>query len=211
MPPSYQKRRSRAQEKLRAWPDRFNTEWSNAYSRAVNEAFRRDRNAPPPTVPLSQLLVNEFLKSDPYRFVAEVYGELDQQTADANASVDPGDDRVGLLNRPAFANYGSLLHAATICSPTIQFVSDGLVEWSADEILAHKRNILVTGAPGFGKTSFCRNHFLADLEDLRAAAKRQDEAAVLLRGDRGRAVRVRPTVGIDGRPRKVMWSRAARF
>ena len=41
------------------------------------------------------------------------------------------------------------------------------MEWTADELLANNQNILITGAPGYGKTSFSRNHFLADLEKFR--------------------------------------------
>jgi hypothetical protein len=167
LPPSYQNRRGHAQAGLQPWPDRFRTEWSSAQSRAATEAYKRDRNAPIPTVPVPERTVNEFLASNAYCFVAEVYRELDKQIEDANTSVDPGSDRVGLLNGQPFANYGSLLHAANICVPTVQFAPNGLIEWSADEILGQRRNTLVTGAPGFGKSSFCRNHFLADLEAFR--------------------------------------------
>jgi hypothetical protein len=167
LPPNYQKRRDHARDELHEWPDRFYKAWSKAYSHAVSEGYKRNRNAPPPTVPLPKHIVDEFFTSDAYRFVADVYGELDRAINAANACVQPSNDRVDLLRRECFPNYGSLLHASTICFPTVESVSDGLLEWSADELLANNRNTLVTGAPGFGKTSFCRNHFLADLEKFR--------------------------------------------
>jgi len=74
-----------------------------------------------------------------------VYGELDQEIADANASVGPGNDRIGLLNSRSFANYGSLLQRRLACFPAIRFVSEGLVEWSPEEILTGSRNVVVTG------------------------------------------------------------------
>jgi hypothetical protein len=166
LPPSYQKKRGRAVGELQGWPDRFNKEWSDEYNRVSSETFKRDRHAPVPTVPIPQRAVEEFFKSGGYRFVAEVYGELDRQIDDANTWVALA-NRTELPGSESFANYGSLLHASTIYFPTIEFASDSLVEWSAEELLSNTRNTLVTGAPGFGKTSFCRNHFLADLESFR--------------------------------------------
>jgi hypothetical protein len=166
LPPTYQNRRNRAQGQLNEWPDRFSKEWSDAYNQATTEVFKRDRHAPIPTVPIPSRTVDEFFKSGAYRFVADVYSELDRQIDDANTWLALA-NRDELLSSDSFANYGSLLHASTICFPTIESTSDGLVEWSADELLAVNRNTLVTGAPGFGKTSFCRNHFLADLEKFR--------------------------------------------
>jgi hypothetical protein len=167
LPPSYQRKRDRARDDLDEWPDRFNEAWSKAYNHAVTESFKRNRNAPPPIVQLPMHIVDEFFGSAAYRFVADVYGELDRQINSANNCAAPSNDRLDLLRSECFPNYGSLLHASTICFPTIEALPNGLAEWSADELLANNRNALVTGAPGFGKTSFCRNHFLADLEKFR--------------------------------------------
>jgi hypothetical protein len=167
LPPEYQKRRGRAEAALRAWPDRFKGEWSTAYGRAEAEAHQRDRNAPTPRVSLPKSAISDFFASDAYRFAAAVYEELGREISDANASVSRGNDRFRLLSNESFANFASLLHATTVCFPAIQFTPDGLIQWSGEELLAHSRNVLVTGAPGFGKTSFCRNHFLADLEKFR--------------------------------------------
>ncbi len=49
----------------------------------------------------------------------------------------------------------------------MQFSAADSLEWSPEEILGFTRNVLITGAPGFGKSSFCRNHFLADLNNFR--------------------------------------------
>jgi hypothetical protein len=168
---TYQNRLEKAQRDLLAWPNRFHDDWSNAYSKVANDVFTRDRNAPVPPVPVPQGTVDEFFKSSPYRFVADSYGELDRQIDDANTWVALA-SRSELLGSEAFANYGSLLHASTIYFPTVESAADGSFEWSADEILANTTNLLVTGAPGFGKTSFCRNHFLGDLEKFRTGQSR---------------------------------------
>jgi hypothetical protein len=59
------------------------------------------------------------------------------------------------------------LYASNVLPLTINCDPTGTVEWAADELLANNQNILITGAPGYGKTSFSRNHFLADLEKFR--------------------------------------------
>jgi hypothetical protein len=167
LPVSYQKQRDRSQKELRAWPARLDKEWSEAYNRAATEAFAR-KEPVPRTVPIPKKTVREFLDSEGYQLVARVYSELDREIDAGNASVFPGKDNTTLLDDPSFANYGSLLHATTVCFPTIKFLSGDLIEWSPEKILASNRNLLITAAPGFGKTSFCRNHFLADLERFRA-------------------------------------------
>jgi hypothetical protein len=163
LPPGYSRKRARARESLQWWHDRLGTEWSNAVSEATNEAYKR-REPPPATVRIPGKIVDEFLNSEGYQFVAKIYTELDREIDDANASVAPNTDMQAALSSHSFANYGSLLHATTVCFPSIQFARTGQIEWSPEEIFSENRNILVTGAPGFGKTSFCRNHFLADLE-----------------------------------------------
>jgi hypothetical protein len=167
LPASYQAKRDHAQKELRAWPMRFNKEWSEAYNRAAVEAFALKEPAPR-TVPIPKKTVKEFLKSEGYQLLAKVYTELDREIEEGNASVHLGTDSIALLDNPSFANYGSLLHATTVCFPTIKFLSGDVIEWSPEKILATNRNLLITAAPGFGKTSFCRNHFLADLERFRA-------------------------------------------
>src|SRR5258708_31062501 len=62
------------------------------------------------------------------------------------------------------------MYAATSCYRAVEFARIGpSFEWSPEEILEGNRNVLVTGAPGFGKTSFCRNHFLTDLGKFKTA------------------------------------------
>jgi hypothetical protein len=95
--------------------------------------------------------------------MAAIYGELDQELAEANGTLGSC-DAATVLTRPSLPQYGSLMHAAKTCYPTVEFAPTGpSFEWSPEEILKDNRNLLVTGAPGFGKTSFCRNHFLTDL------------------------------------------------
>ncbi len=166
LPPAYRAKRGRAGGELQAWPDRFMKEWSIADDLAATAAYARDRYAPRPTVAIPQRAVDEFFKSKACLFVSEVYAELDRLIEDANVWITLAGS-AELIGSESFANYGSLLHASTVLSPFIVAVHESVLEWSADELLARNQNVLVTGAPGFGKTSFCRNHFLADLEKFR--------------------------------------------
>ena len=161
----YQDEYGRVRNFLRPWPYRFYKEWTEAFSRATREAHLR-REAPPLTVPLPQSVLSQFFSSREYQFVSNVYETLDHDIADANNTVTVK-DRLELLDSASFAGYGSLVHAATVCYPTVQFSGEGLLEWSPEEILGFTSNVLITGAPGFGKSSFCRNHFLADLNNFR--------------------------------------------
>jgi hypothetical protein len=167
LPMSFQKERERAQSRLREWPARLKKGWSETFSAAANDAFLQ-KKAPPRTVTIPDNIIRKLLASSEYLFLEKVYVELDREIAEANASILMGDDRIALLDAPAFANYGSLSHATTVCFPSIRFEPDVLVEWSPEETLADSRNVLITGAPGYGKTSFCRNHFLVDLEKFRS-------------------------------------------
>lgn len=166
--PEFQKKRTRSEQQLQAWPDRFDKEWSSAQNRARTEALKLDRNAPAPIVPIPTRIVDEFLASESYQFLTDVYAELDREIYDANACLSSGTSRVDLLGSTFFAKYGSLLHASTVYYPTVQFASEGTIEWSPEELLKENRNIIVTGAPGFGKSSFCRNYFLGDLQKFKA-------------------------------------------
>jgi hypothetical protein len=119
-------------------------------------------------VPLPRSVIDAFTGSDEYRFLSSIYGELDKEVAEANRALEYPDDAITVLTRPSFPKYGSLTHAATIGFPTVEFVAAGsALEWSPEEVLRDNRSLLVTGAPGFGKTSFCRNHFLADLDSFK--------------------------------------------
>jgi hypothetical protein len=166
LPPLYQRRRDRISKKLSEWPNKFRTAWSKDLNWKTNEAYKR-KERPPRTVPIPKHVIDEFLKSDEYTFLKEMYGDLDSQIAVANEVVAAESSRIGILDNPSFATYASLLHSATTCFPAIQFAQTGTFEWSPREILGKNRNLLVTAAPGFGKTSFCRHHFLADLESFR--------------------------------------------
>lgn len=171
LPPTYQKNCGRAQENLRFWQDRLKREWQSAFTRAANEAFKRNER-PPGVAQIPQRVTTEFQDSDGYRFLLKAYSGLDQEITEANGSLESGADRLQLLASAAFARYCCLLHATTVCFPTVEFKSEGMLEWSPEEVLAYNANIMVTGAPGFGKTSFCRNHFLADLEKFKSGGSR---------------------------------------
>ena len=166
LPPGFQKGRDRVQRGLRAWPARLKKDWSDAYSKTAIEARAR-REAPPGGIPLPRKAVRDLVGSHEYTYLTTVYAELDEEINEANTSVVADQDRFTILDDPSFANYASLLHAATTCFPVVQFARDGQINWSAEELLSGNRNLLITGPPGYGKTSFSRNHFLADLQRFR--------------------------------------------
>ncbi len=169
LPSSYKKKLDIMQKKLRAWPKRIKASWLETFNRAANEA--RMRNEPMGrAVPISNGIVSDFLSSEEYRYTTDVYNELDQEITDSNAQIAGMSDKLALLGSPLFAQYASLSHATTTCFPMVRCHEEGRYEWLPSEVLAPGRNVLVTGAPGYGKTSFCRNHFLADLEKYKTGS-----------------------------------------
>jgi len=167
LPESFREGRPGAMTKLSSWRSRFIKQWSDAFNRARTEAFAQ-RRPTPRNVPLPRSVVDAFMTSEGYRYAAGVYSELDREIAVANSCVADASDRITLLGSTEFATYGALVHATTDCFPTLQFECDGRIEWHPEEALASGPNLLITAAPGFGKTSFCRNHFLADLERFKS-------------------------------------------
>jgi len=168
LPKRYQSGRDKAMRDLCSWPTKFSKQWSDAFNKARNEAHAR-KEPTPRSVPLPKAVIRAFLESDEYRFVGRVYAELDEEIAKANSSMLPCSDRMGLLDSLSFASYGSLVHSTSDCFPTVQFEGGDQIEWHPDEVLAANRNLLITAAPGYGKSSFCRNHFLTDLDKYRSS------------------------------------------
>jgi hypothetical protein len=108
------------------------------------------------------------LSSSEYEFIVSVYDKLDEQIDRANESIRLDVDRISILDSLAFAVYGSMARSVIECFPTVEFQAESAIEWRPDEVLSVNRNLLITAAPGYGKTSFCRNHFLRDLKMFKA-------------------------------------------
>jgi len=147
---------------LADWPLKVERHWNDAFSRDRNQSI--NRVAAPSLWHVPSWFVDSFFESREYQYFSRVFSTLDKEIAAANMSLSGFGDRVQLLDSPSFGAYGALVHAATDCYPTIRIDSNEIIEWSSEEILATNRNLLITGGPGMGKTSFCRNHFLRDLE-----------------------------------------------
>lgn len=171
LPKVYQTRRSNCIKHLRSWPARFYKEWTEAFVKARNDAHARGEPTPR-SIPIPRKVVDTFLCSPEYKFATDAYDELGREITDANSIFTKSLDHVALLDSLNFAGFGSLLHATSDCYPTIRFSGSGQLEWNPGELLASDRNLLITAAPGFGKTSFCRNHFLADLERFKSLKSR---------------------------------------
>jgi hypothetical protein len=163
LPESYHSRRDSAAKQLRAWKKQFEEQWFEAFNQARSQAHALKKD-PPRSVPVPKAVVRSFLRSSEFEFVVGVYRELDERIARSNESTCRDVDRAGILDSPSFATYGSLVQSVSDCFPVVKFESEDRIEWRPDEVLSVNRNVLVTAAPGYGKTSFCRNHFLRDLE-----------------------------------------------
>jgi hypothetical protein len=167
LPESYRSQSGRPAKDLYTWSARIEKQWNEAFSKARLEAHALKKD-PPLSVPIPKAVVESFLSSPEYGFVASVYDELDQLIARANESIKQDVDRKSILDSPSFAVYGSMLRSVLDCFPTVEFQMENEIEWRPDEVLSVNRNLLITAAPGYGKTSFCRNHFLRDLETFKA-------------------------------------------
>ena len=167
LPEEHRMGRDRVTKALDAWPKRFEREWAEAFSKARSQAHAEKKD-PPRKVPIPKVLVESFLNSPEFKFVASVYADLDEQIARANESIHGADDRTDVLNRAAFATYGSLARSVNDCFPVVALQIENSIEWRPKEVLSVNRNLMITAAPGYGKTSFCRNHFLRDLESFKA-------------------------------------------
>lgn len=167
LPEKYRPRRDSAAKELSAWPTRFEKQWSEAFTKARTQAHALKKE-PPRSIPVPKAAVDSFLSSPEYEFVASVYDELDGQIIRANESVRQYVDRTSILDSVSFATYGSLVRSVNECFPTVDFQLEDRIEWRPEEALFVNRNLMITAAPGYGKTSFCRNHFLNDLEQFKA-------------------------------------------
>jgi hypothetical protein len=168
LPPTFETGRTPVVRGLRAWAGRLKKDWSDAYAHAGIEA--RSRKEPPPgAVSLPNKTICDLFESREQAYLEKVYAELDKEIEDANVSVASAPSNIAMLDDAVFANYASFIHATNACFPTIQFDAEGEINWSAEDLLSTNRNLLITGPPGFGKTSFSRNHFLTDLERFRTA------------------------------------------
>jgi len=167
LPESYRSQSERLAKDLYVWSARIEKQWAEAFSKARMEAHAL-RKDPPWSVPIPIAIVKSFLSSSEYGFVASVYDELDELIARANESIWQDVDRLSILDSPSFAVYGSMVRSVIDCFPAVEFQMENAIEWRPDEVLSINRNLLITAAPGYGKTSFCRNHFLRDLETFKA-------------------------------------------
>jgi hypothetical protein len=167
LPSLYQSRREGISRDLRSWIKRIKDEWQKAFNAARLEAQAAHED-PPRTIPLPSSLAQAFLNSPEFKFVEDVYQKLDELIAASNGSVAQGLVRTSIPDAPAFGIYGSLVQSTSNCFPVIRFEQEEQMEWSAGELLSRNRNLLITAAAGYGKTSFSRNHFLRDLADFRS-------------------------------------------
>jgi hypothetical protein len=167
LPESYRSQSEGVAKNLYEWSARLEKQWTEAYSKARMDAYALKKD-PPRSVPIPKAIVQSFLSSSEYEFIVSVYDKLDEQIDRANESIRLDVDRISILDSLAFAVYGSMARSVIECFPTVEFQAESAIEWRPDEVLSVNRNLLITAAPGYGKTSFCRNHFLRDLKMFKA-------------------------------------------
>lgn len=142
-------------------------EWEKS-ERAFLAARRNHfKDGIPPAVPLSTKTIGQIIESAGYRCVLAAKQHIDILVAEANAMDFRGTDDVTVLGQGSYRDYTFALEALALAPRALGFVpKQAHFEIAHDLLERFNGHLLVTGAPGFGKTSFCRNNVLIDLSKM---------------------------------------------
>jgi hypothetical protein len=109
-------------------------------------------------------LVDTIVNSQTYKLADQLEARLRGLISEAHATPF-GDEPLSVISRKSYSRYTEVLHVVTAAPLAVSFVDEPVkqLKFSEDLLERYSGHLLITGPPGFGKTSFCRNNVLNDL------------------------------------------------